>query len=61
MKQISIIGSIQSNREDMLDVLELAHKGKVKPVLEIYELREINRVMARLEEGKVRYRAVMML
>jgi D-arabinose 1-dehydrogenase-like Zn-dependent alcohol dehydrogenase len=33
--------------------------GKVKPKLEIYKLDEINSVLARLTEGRVRHRAVL--
>jgi D-arabinose 1-dehydrogenase-like Zn-dependent alcohol dehydrogenase len=58
-KQTSIIGSAHNNPADLIDILELVARGKVKPQLEIYPLDEINRVLARLTEGKVRHRAVL--
>jgi D-arabinose 1-dehydrogenase-like Zn-dependent alcohol dehydrogenase len=57
-KQTSIIGSAHNNRADLIDVLQLAATGRVKPQLEIYKLDEINRVLTRLVDGKVRHRAV---
>jgi D-arabinose 1-dehydrogenase-like Zn-dependent alcohol dehydrogenase len=57
-KQTSIIGSAHNDPADLVDILALVAAGKVKPQLEIYPLNEINRVLARLAEGKVRHRAV---
>ena len=57
-KQTSIIGSAHNDPADLIDILGLVAMGKVKPQLEIYPLDEINRVLARLAEGKVRHRAV---
>jgi len=57
-KQTSIIGSAHNDPADLVDILGLVARGKVKPLLEIYPLAEINRVLARLIEGKVRHRAV---
>ena len=41
----------------VIDILNLVAAGKVKPKLEIYKFDEINSVLARLTEGRVRYRA----
>lgn len=57
-KQISLIGSEQNQRSDLIDILNLAAEGKVIPMLEIYSLKEINTVLERLMQGKVRFRAV---
>ena len=57
-KQTSIIGSAQNDPGDIIDILHLVAAGKVKPWLETYPVRDLNRVLARLEEGKVRHRAV---
>jgi 2-desacetyl-2-hydroxyethyl bacteriochlorophyllide A dehydrogenase len=57
--QLVVKGSTQNNRSDLVDMLQMAAKGKIKPKLEIYKLDEINRVFQRLGEGKVRFRAVM--
>jgi alcohol dehydrogenase len=58
-KQTSIIGSAQNDPADLADILAHVADGKVKPKLEIYGLDEINRVLVRLAEGKVRHRAVL--
>lgn len=57
-KQLTIKGSKQNKRADLIDILSLAAKGKVKPMVELYSLEEINHVLTRLNEGKVRFRAV---
>jgi D-arabinose 1-dehydrogenase-like Zn-dependent alcohol dehydrogenase len=57
-KQISIIGSAHNDPADLIDILRLVADGKVKPQLETYPMEEINQVLDRLAEGKVRHRAV---
>lgn len=57
--QISITGSQQCGRGDLVEILELAGTGRVKPKVELYPPQEINAVMERLAAGKVRYRAVL--
>lgn len=57
--QISIVGSQQCGRGDLVEVLELAAAGKVTPMVEVYRPARINQVMERLAAGKVRYRAVL--
>ena len=58
-KQTSIIGSAQNDPGDIIDILHLVADGKVKPWLETYPIGDLNRVLRRLEEGKVRHRAVL--
>jgi D-arabinose 1-dehydrogenase-like Zn-dependent alcohol dehydrogenase len=57
-KQISIIGSSQNKRSDLVDILDITAKGKIKPMVEVYTLDEINHVIERLQQGTVRFRAV---
>jgi D-arabinose 1-dehydrogenase-like Zn-dependent alcohol dehydrogenase len=57
-KQTSIIGSAHNDPADLVEILGLAATGKVTPRLEVYRLDEINSVLARLADGKVRHRAV---
>ncbi|MCA9435870.1 MAG: alcohol dehydrogenase catalytic domain-containing protein [Candidatus Omnitrophica bacterium] len=57
--QWSLIGSQQCGRNDLVEILDLTARGKVKPRVEVYRLDEINDVMTRLAEGKVRHRAVL--
>lgn len=58
-KQTSIIGSAHNHPADLVDILGLVAASKVKPQLEIYGFDEINSVLTRLAEGKVRHRAVL--
>jgi alcohol dehydrogenase len=59
-KQISVIGSAHNHKADLVDVLNLAANGKVKPILETYPIDDLNSVLQRLAEGKVRHRAVVL-
>jgi len=56
--QREVKGSLQNKREELVDILNLAASGKVKPMLEIYSLSEINKALERLIDDKVRFRAV---
>jgi len=59
-KQISVIGSALNDKADLIDIVKLATMGKVKPILETYPINELNNVLTRLAEGRVRHRAVVM-
>jgi D-arabinose 1-dehydrogenase-like Zn-dependent alcohol dehydrogenase len=58
-KQLRIVGSTQSSRRDLVEALDLAAAGRVKPRIERYPLEKANEVRDRLQAGKVRYRAVL--
>jgi len=60
-RQIVVKGSMQNRRADLVDVLELAVAGKVKPKLELYRLDQVNELMTRQKDGKVRYRGVLQI
>jgi D-arabinose 1-dehydrogenase-like Zn-dependent alcohol dehydrogenase len=53
-----VFGGSQGERRDLVQLLDLAAAGKVKPKLETYPLDKINDVLERQEQGKVRFRAV---
>ena len=55
------LGSMQNHRRDLVEALELAASGRVRPWIERYPLEKANEVRDRLEAGKVRYRAVLEL
>lgn len=57
-KQLRIIGSTQNKRRDLFEILQLAARGKVTPMIEVYRLEDIQSVVKKLEEGKIRFRAV---
>jgi D-arabinose 1-dehydrogenase-like Zn-dependent alcohol dehydrogenase len=56
---LSVKGAMSGDRNDMVDALDLAASGKVKPMIELYSIDDINSVVARLDENKVRFRAVL--
>jgi D-arabinose 1-dehydrogenase-like Zn-dependent alcohol dehydrogenase len=58
LKRLRIVGSGQNKRSDLVDILYLAAEGKVKPIIEVYRLEQINEALQRLINGKVRFRAV---
>ncbi len=58
-RQLSVVGAMQDERADLVDVLELAANGAVVPWLERYPFAQLGRAMARLAERRVRYRAVL--
>ena len=57
-KRIRVMGSQQNHREFLFEALDLAARGKVKVMTEIYPLAEIGKAYDRVEQGKVRFRAV---
>lgn len=57
-RQLVIKGSQQNERADLVEVLDLAARGKVRPMVEVYRLEEVNTVFERMDRGAVRYRAV---
>ena len=59
-QQITIVGSMQDDRADLIDALDLVARGRVKPRLEVYPMQLVNQAMSRLIEGRVRYRAVLL-
>jgi 2-desacetyl-2-hydroxyethyl bacteriochlorophyllide A dehydrogenase len=59
-KQTSILGSAQNDPADLVDILRLVADGKVNPRVETYCMDQVNSVIARLIEGKVRHRAVIL-
>lgn len=60
-RQARIVGSMQNDRRDLVEALELAASGKVRPRIELYPLDKANEARERLEAGKVRYRVVLQI
>ncbi len=55
---ITIRGSFVGTREDMVEALDFAVRGKVKADIELQPLSEINNIFKRLENGDVAARVV---
>lgn len=58
MRRLKIIGSQQNNREYLYEALDFVAKGKVKPMIEVFSLENIEEAYKKVEEGKVRFRAI---
>jgi D-arabinose 1-dehydrogenase-like Zn-dependent alcohol dehydrogenase len=57
-RQLTIKGSSMNERADIIEVLDLLARGRIRPVIEVYRLEDGNTVFERLDRGAVRYRAV---
>jgi alcohol dehydrogenase len=57
-KHVRLIGSTQNGPEYLYEALDIAAKGKVKVVEEIYKLDEVAKAYDRVADGKARFRAV---
>jgi len=57
--QTRIMGSLIGTRDDMDAMLRFAADHKIAPVVEIHPLEQVNEVLAKLREGKVNLRAVL--
>lgn len=55
-----VVGSLLGSRRQMQEVLEIAAAGKIRAICEPYPLDEANEVLARLKNGQIRARAVVM-
>jgi len=61
-KELEIIGANGNTRQNILDVIELARLGKIKPkliVTDTFQLNEINHALEMLKAGRIEGRAVM--
>ena len=60
--EIEIIGSRASIRQDLLDVISLVERGKVKPLIsECFPLKEANEAFVRLRKSASLGRMVLIL
>lgn len=56
---LTVRGSIVGTRADLIEALQFAADGKVKPVFEIARLDEINDIFARMEQGSIQGRIIL--
>ncbi len=60
MRRIKIVGSQQNGREYLHEALALVASGRVRVMTETYSFDDIGKAYARVEQGQVRFRAVVM-
>lgn len=57
MKQIS--GSPCGSPKAMAEMLKFCHQHKIEPMCEMFDLEQCNEALAKVDDGSVRYRAVL--
>ena len=57
-KRQSLSGSLIGNLQETQDVLDFCAANGIAPEIEIVDIADINEVYTRIENGEVRYRAV---
>jgi D-arabinose 1-dehydrogenase-like Zn-dependent alcohol dehydrogenase len=60
-RQLRVIGSFFGSRQDLCELLDLAQRERIRPIIETYPLTEVNAAHTRLRANQVRYRAVLTL
>ena len=61
LNEYQVTGSLWGNYNELREVIELAKQGKVKHVLQTFQLEEINRAIDLLKSGQIIGRAVITL
>ncbi len=54
----SVAGSLIGNLQETQDVLDFCAANGIAPEIEVIDIKDINEVYTRVENGEVRYRAV---
>jgi len=57
--EYSVVGSVIGTRQDMIETLKIASKGKVKVDWAAYKLSEAEDVLIKLKQGKIVGRAIL--
>ncbi len=57
--EYSVVGSVIGTRQDMVDTLKIASKGKVRVDWAAYKLSEAEAVLMKLKQGKIVGRAIL--
>ncbi len=61
LSQQRLIGSYLGSRGDLQELMQLAARHDIRPILETYPLEDVNTVHQRLRDNQVRFRAVLTL
>ena len=56
---LSITGSFLGNRASMREMLKFAQKHRIKPMIELMPMSQVNQAIQRVKENKARYRIVL--
>lgn len=56
---VKVVGSIVGTRKDLRECLQFAAEGKVKAIIEVKPMTQINEIFADMLEGEINGRIVM--
>lgn len=59
LNRYTVRGSIVGTRKDMIEAIQFAVEGKVKPTVHVAKLEDINSVLYEMEKGKIEGRIVL--
>ncbi|GAA6026969.1 hypothetical protein JCM8097_006003 [Rhodosporidiobolus ruineniae] len=59
LKGLNLVALYAMNQEDTAEALEMLKRGKVRPEVEVRELRELSEVFDRMEKGQISGRIVL--
>ena len=57
--ELSIVGSFLGTQAEMREMLNFAFVHKIKPILELMPMSQVNQAIEKLKQNKVRYRIVL--
>lgn len=61
VRGISVVGSSVGTESEMNELMEMAAKGEIKPIVEVFGFKELGHVLERLQRNEVSGRAVVRL
>ena len=59
INEISVVGSLWGNYNELTEVISLAHANKLKTIVNPYCLTDVNKAIEHLESGKIHGRAIL--
>ena len=59
MKRIKISGNPGGSRKMMKEMLKIAAEKNIKPIIEKFSFKDVNKAISKVKSNKIRYRAVL--
>lgn len=61
IKRRRVMASIIGSRSEMIEMLSIAERYEIKPIVEIFTMQQINEAIEKVRQNKIRFRAVLNL
>ncbi|MDZ8110513.1 MAG: NAD(P)-dependent alcohol dehydrogenase [Nostoc sp. DedQUE12a] len=61
IKRRRVMASIVGSRSEMIEMLSIAERFEIKPIVEIFPMRQIGEAIEKIRQNKIRFRAVLSL